>query len=683
MPHDGPIVSGGLPESVFAAVELDRQGRRDELLCFGDTSYQEVALKLEFAEFATPPSEEEATHVPVRDLRLRYAGHRREENDNFLRIQLADQSYAFRVNSCYRVHPDIDMIERWLEFDNQTNCDVTIDQLFFASLHFSPGRWDLLHCYGGWAAEFRREKNLLPFGSTVIESRSLQTGFVHNPFFLLSPQNEASEENGRVYFAQLAWSGSWRWVFEQRPNGALTAHGGYNPFDFELKLAPGENYVTPSLLLGCCDGGWGGASRRMHRHCRDNVLPRNDGELKPRPLLYNSWEATYFDLSHEGQVELAKRAAQIGVELFCVDDGWFGGRRSDQAGLGDWSVSDAAFPQGLNPLIEEVHRLGMRFGLWVEPEMVNRDSDLYRAHPDWVLHFPGRPRTEERSQLILDLGRDEVVSYLRQCLEKLLDEHQIDFIKWDMNRAVTEPGSVAGRGIWRRHVEALYAIIDGLREKRPQLQIESCQSGGGRVDLGILSRTDQVWTSDNTDALTRVQIQEGYSLAFPAIAMGCWVTHEKNHQTQRVLPLDLRFQVAMRGALGIGSDLSKLAESELADYAKWIEFYKTIRHIVAQGDCYRLQSLDDHGSSIVEYVLDDASEAVVSTIAVDRGVAQMIPPARLRGLDAQARYAARDCDGSIYAQAKGAELMSLGLEPNLGLGWYGPGYAATLHLTRE
>ncbi len=216
-------------------------------------------------------------------------------------------------------------------------------------------------------------------------------------------------------------------------------------------------------------------------------MPRPEGRPPERPVLYNSWEATYFDLSYEGQVKLARKAAAIGVELFCVDDGWFGGRRSDSVGLGDWVVSEAVFPGGLEPLIHEVHALGMQFGLWVEPEMVNRDSDLYRAHPDWVLHFPGRPRTEARNQLVLDFGRQEVVAHIEAVLNTLLNRYAIDFIKWDMNRNATEPGSAAGRDVWLRHSEAVYGIMDRLRRGHPALQIESCSGGGGRIDLGILA----------------------------------------------------------------------------------------------------------------------------------------------------------------------------------------------------
>jgi alpha-galactosidase len=541
-----------------------------------------------------------------------------------------------------------------------------------------------VHASGGWAAEFTTERVRLPVGTTALESRSVHTGFVHHPFYLLTPAAEpASEHAGTVHFGQLAWSGAWRLAFEQRPNHALAVHAGYNPFDFALELAPGERHVTPGLIFGACADGLGGASRRMHAFLCRHVLPRTSPPEPVRPVLYNSWEASYFELSHDSQVALARRAAAIGVELFCVDDGWFGARRSDRAGLGDWTVSRDVFPNGLRPLADEVHGLGMKFGLWVEPEMVNPDSDLYRAHPDWVLHFAGRPRTEHRNQLILDLGRPEVVARLESVLAKLVEENAVDFLKWDMNRSASEPGSVVGKAIWRRHAEGVYALMDALRRRFPALAIESCSSGGGRVDAGILARTDQFWTSDNTDALARVAIQEGASLAYPARAMACWVTHERNHQTGLRHALSTRFDVAMRGVLGIGSDLSALDDAELAEYARWIAFYKRIRPVVQNGALYRLQSAADTGTSLVEYVLPDASEAVVSTVILARRIAELVPPARLFGLDPGALYTAEDRDGKEYARARGAELMALGLDPNLGTGRWSTGYSRTLWLRRQ
>ncbi len=671
------IASGRLPDDPFPRIGVDRQGRRDEVVTFGDHTWQEPTLKVSFPGAAGA--------LAVRDVRLRYASHTIEhsvDGRETLRVRLDDPVQPFTAWLCLRVDAEHDLIERWLELENRGAQPVLVEQLAFGTLHLPAGRWDLLHASGGWAAEFQAERVRLPVGTTSLESRSVHTGFVHHPFYMLSPADGATERHGTVFFGQLAWSGSWRLAFEQRPNGALHVHGGYNPFDFALELAPGERHTTPALLHGACADGFSGASQRMHAFLCRRVLPACDPPAELRPVLYNSWEASYFALSLDSQIELARESAAIGVELFCVDDGWFGGRRNDNAGLGDWTVSREVFPTGLRPLADEVHRLGMKFGLWVEPEMVNPDSDLYRAHPDWVLHFPDRPRTEQRHQLILDFGRTEVLAYLARVLERVVDENDVDFLKWDMNRSATEPGSVVGKAIWRRHAEGVYALMDGLRRRFPRLSLESCSSGGGRVDAGILARTDQFWTSDNTDALARVAIQEGASLAYPARATCNWVTHERNHQTGRRLELSTRFDVAMRGVLGIGSDLNALDDAELGEYAKWIAFYKRIRRVVQGGVCHRLQRSDETGTSIVAYVLADASEAVVSTVAVERRIAQVIAPARVPGLDPTALYAAFDRDEREYVRARGAELEALGLDPTLGTGRYGPGYSRTLWLRR-
>ncbi len=607
--------------------------------------------------------------------------------------RLADPVQPLTVTLCYRLTPAQDIIERWLELENRGDAPIEIEQLFFAALHLPKGTTELTSVSGAWAQEFQTQRERLPVGRRVIEHRSVQTGHLANPFFLLNRPGQAWEEHGTVYFGALAYSGSWQLSFEQLHGTDVRVHGGYHPFDFGLTLAAGAQHKTPALVCGVCDEGWGGASRRLHAFTRERILPmavagvpavplaereessisedtmvgeesgtvRRPATAEFRPILYNSWEATYFGITEQNQIELARKAAAIGVELFCLDDGWFGGRRFDVAGLGDWTVSPDVFPNGLEPLIAEVNRLGMDFGLWVEPEMVNPDSDLYRAHPDWALHFPGRPRTEARCQLILDFGREEVVEYIFNALDSLLGQYNISFIKWDMNRSASEPGSVVGKAIWQAHVAGVYGIIDRLRAKYPHLTIESCSGGGGRIDLGILGRTDQVWTSDNTDALDRVRIQEGFSLAYPARVMEAWVTHEKNHQTGRFHELGTRFDVAMRGALGIGASLNALDEAELKEYASYIAFYKRIRHVVQGGELYRLERLEEADASTILYVLPDGREAVYSAVVHSHKMGQFRRTVPLRGLIASATYEVLDRFAKVRLTASGYELMVQGI----------------------
>jgi alpha-galactosidase len=690
------LITGTKTDLTFAPQAGFKQNpRRDELLAFGDISQHEVSLKVNFPSLSQPVGEHEAPHLPVRDVRLRYAGHKvvtdaqpglapthglataHTGSRQTLRVLMDDPIQPLRAVLCYRLTPEHDIIERWVELENQGQETISIEVCSFGTLHLPNGTTELTTLAGVWAREFITQRERLQIGSRVLESRGLNTGHSANPFFLINRPGQAWEESGTVYFGLLGYSGNWRLTIEQTPTFDVRIHGGYNPFDFELRLGPQERHVTPALVCGVSDNGWGGASRRLHAFTRDRVLPHPEGETDLRPVLYNSWEATRFDLSFEGQVELARQAAAIGVELFCVDDGWFGGRRSAQAGLGDWVVSREVFPKGLGPLIAEVHKLGMKFGLWVEPEMVNPDSDLYRRHPDWVLHFPGRPRTEARHQLVLDFGRAEVVEYIYKALHRLVSQYPISFLKWDMNRYASEPGSAAGKAIWQRHVAGVYSIIDRLRQSHPGLDIQSCSGGGGRVDLGILARTDQVWPSDNTDAFDRLAIQEGYSLAYPARCMEAWVTDTPNHYTGRMSPLNLRFDVAMRGILGIGSRLNEIDDQELVEYASYISFYKRIRSIVQAGELYRLERLEEFGASVVQYVLEDGTEAVYSVAVRDHLFGSYRPAKPLRNLNLKGVYQLIDRHNSELYRASGYELMTQGIP---GEAKQGAGYSRTLYL---
>lgn len=667
----------------------------EEVLTFGDVTIHHVTLKASFPSLPGPLQPGEATHLPLRDLRLRYQSHailddaepglapahglptRHSAPRQTLRVTLQDPLYPFTVHLYYRLAPEQDMIERWLTLENQGAETVSLDECQFATLHLPEEATELTHVSGSWAREFITQRHRLMPGVYTLESRSVQTSHHTNPFFLLNRPGEAWEESGLVYFGQLAYSGAWAISFEQLPSRQLRVHAGYNPFDFQLDLPPGGSHTTPALICGLSPEGWGGASRRMHAFAQERILPAPPRESDLRPVLYNSWEATYFGLSDENQIALARKAAAIGVELFCVDDGWFGARRSDRAGLGDWVVSPDVFPAGLEPLVTEVERLGMKFGLWVEPEMVNPDSDLYRQHPEWVLHFPGRPRTEARQQLILDLGRPEVVEHLFARLDDLVGRYRISFFKWDMNRPATEPGSVVGKAIWRAHVAGVYQIMDRLRRNHPGLDIQSCSGGGGRVDAGMLARADQVWVSDNTDAFDRIRIQEGFSLAYPARAMEAWVTHETNHITQRTTSLALRFDVAMRGVMGIGSSLNLLSEAELQQYASFIAFYKRIRPVVQQGRLYRLQRAEVNGVSIWQYALPDGREAVYSQVMERYEVGSVPTAVPLLGLNSGATYTVLNRQGAEIHRANGYALMTLGLPKEAG-GY--PGYSRTLHI---
>ncbi|MFF1677721.1 alpha-galactosidase [Streptomyces sp. NPDC058256] len=577
-----------------------------------------------------------------------------EADGDELRLRFSDSGLGITLH--YRMRGDV--VERRVSL---VNAGPALELLRADSATWTlPERdgWRLSQLHGRWAAESRLARSHLTYGEKVIGSRRGHTGHQHLPWVALD--SEATEESGEVYGCALGWSGSWRISVAQLPDARVQITGGAGYDDSGLlRLEPGESFTTPVFAGLWSDGGFGGASRAWHAYQRTYVIPDADQD---RPVLYNSWEATDFGISEDQQRKLARRAAAMGVELFVVDDGWFGARTSDRAGLGDWTPNPDRFPAGLKPLAEDVHALGMRFGIWVEPEMVNPDSELYRAHPDWVQFQQGRTRTEYRNQLVLNLARPDVQEYLWEQLDGLLSSAPIDYVKWDFNRCFTDagwPGERYPQKLWVAHVEALYGLLDRLRAAHPGVAFESCSGGGGRIDLGVMARTDQVWTSDNTDPLDRLAIQDGFSQIHPARIMAAWVTDSPNTQLNgRVSSLRFRFVSAMAGVLGVGGDLSEWSEQELAEARDWVELYKEIRPVVQRGDLYRLRA-PEGGLSAVQYVHGD--EVVVLAWLQAQRHGEPVARLRLRGLDPTQAYECRET-GEIH---RGAVLLHHGMRTGL------------------
>lgn len=605
---------------------------------------------------------------------LKYRGYR--ISGETLTIELADIDRPLTVTLRYSIDPATGIVGRSARIRNDGKAAVRLDQI--ASAIFTlPARSDyrLHYLTGRHGAEWTMQDQPVTPALTVIESRRGSTGHQHNPWFAIDRADLSTEENGPVWFGALAWSGSWRISIGADNLGRVKIAGGYNPYDFSWTLKAGEAVETPIFYAGYSDGGMGGASRTLHRFENAHILP--EGPVpKLRPVLYNSWEATEFNVDEAGQVALAERAAKIGVERFVVDDGWFGARNNDHAGLGDWTVNRAKFPNGLKPLIDRVHALGMQFGLWVEPEMVNPDSDLYRAHPDWVLNFPGRPRTEGRNQLVLNLARDDVRDHLLRVLDDLLKQNDIQFLKWDYNRNWTEPGwpemkPEDQQRVYVRYIRNLYYILGELRRRHPGLEIESCSGGGGRVDLGIMGYTDQLWTSDNTDPFDRLSIQDGFTHAYTPAAMMAWVTDVPNWANGRTTSLDYRFLSSMQGGLGIGANLNKWTDADFATATKMIAAYKTIRRTVQQGDLYRLiPPKPENETSATLYVAPDKRQAVLFQMLHSSFRRDNPPAIELRGLDPARLYRVRMIDGAalpdgVPVQASGAWWMGHGLRAPL------------------
>ena len=651
-----------LPER--AAFDLSTTTTPQEYAAWGAGLYTEPDLKATFAS-------------GNRDVVLEYVDQHQthDANSQTLDITMRDIKLPLVVHLFYRVYNGQSVLERWSTIDNQTKEDVVLEDAASAtwSLPNLENRNYRAHWLTGrWAGEWQLQSASLDVGSQVIESRRGSTGSQANPWFALEGPDAADEEHGPVYFGELGWSGSWRITMEQSSFHQVRITGGYNPFDFGYRLAPGESLTTPPFYGGFTDGGMGEASRILHRFQQGVILP-GAPHPKLRPVLYNSWEATEFNVSESGQLALAEKAAQLGVERFVIDDGWFGQRKNDHAGLGDWYVNKEKFPNGLKPVIDRVHQLGMDFGIWVEPEMVNPDSDLYRKHPEWAINFPGRPRTEGRNQLLLNLARPDVMEYTYHWLDELVSTNDIDFLKWDYNRNWSEAGWDAvpvadQKKIYVAYVHNLYAILDRLRAKHPKLEIESCSGGGSRVDLGIMRRTEEVWPSDNTDALDRLSLQDGFTYAYAPGVMMAWVTDVPNRKT----PLKFRFLVAMEGSLGIGANLNNFTPEDMATSKDLVAFYKTIRPTVQQGSQYRLIAPSRPGApserAATEYVSGDGAQAVLFAYLHSQNFGDPYPLVRLQGLDPKANYRLHPLDPKqliSQQEASGSYWMSHGLQLDL------------------
>jgi alpha-galactosidase len=608
-----------------------------------------------------------------RDLVLHYVSHSLDGDE--LTVHMRDISRAIDVNLRYSIDAETGILRRSAEITNNTTEPVTVVQAESGTWNLPPSRaYRLRYLAGRWGGEFQVEDNAIQPGSTVLESRRGMTGHQFSPWFAIAQNSQVTEEQGRVWFGALAWSGSWRITVEQDPLNQVRITGGYNPFDFSYLLHPHETLSTPIFYGGFTEHGYGDASRLLHHYELARVLPQSPAP-RTRPVLYNSWEATGFNVDEAGQEKLADEAASIGVERFVMDDGWFGERKDDHSGLGDWYVNPQKFPHGLKALIDHVHSLGMDFGLWVEPEMTNPDSNLYREHPDWVINFPGRPRTAGRNQLVLNLARPEVRDYILGVLDDLLNKNDIAFLKWDANRNWAEPGwpevkPDEEQRLYIEYVQGLYSIMAELRKRHPKLEIESCSGGGGRVDLGILHYVDEVWTSDNTDPFDRLFIQNGFTYAYMPGIMMAWVTDSPNWYNHRSTSLAYRFLSSMQGSLGIGADLNKWTPDDFALAKQMIAGYKGIRETVQRGSLYRLiPPSADNELAATEYVSPDTKSAVLFASLHSQQMQYPPPTIFPLALDPKATYTLHAIYGKLSPgsprQASGAYWMGRGIDVQL------------------
>ncbi len=616
-----------------------------------------------------------------------------DDEADTLELYLKDPDSDLQITLVYTVWKNFDAICRHTVVKNtSTSQSYKIENLMSASLDFAGSNYSLLQLSGAHARERHIVTRPLVPGMQSVESRRTASSHQQNPFIALV-ENTASETTGDVFGFSLVYSGSFTARAEVDQYNMTRVQIGINPFNFCWQLKAGESFCTPEAVMVFSDKGLEGMTQTYHSLYRTRLC-RGEWKEKIRPIVINNWEATYFDFNSEKLFKLADTAKSVGIELFVLDDGWFGKRNDDRSSLGDWFVNKEKLPNGLKEISDGIHTRGMKFGLWFEPEMISPDSDLYRAHPDWCLHCGKRSRTLGRHQLVLDLSRKDVVDYLEEKISAIISECGIDYIKWDFNRS---PSDVANEvlpqeqqmEISHRFYLGLYNLLERLTNRFPKVLFESCAGGGGRFDPGMLYYMPQTWTSDNTDALSRLSIQEGTSLVYPCSAMSCHVSAVPNHQVGRFTSLSLRGHVAMAGTFGYELDLNRLSEFELAEIKEQVAWYKEIRHTAQFGTLYRLKSprtknaFADSELYAWQTVEEDKSRAVVTvawTFAEANPSHELL---KLKGLDKEATYKIKSLGGlsiklmlrqffpgmpddEFYivpdgTEVSGAELMNIGL----------------------
>ncbi|WP_432840515.1 alpha-galactosidase [Dactylosporangium sp. CA-092794] len=572
------------------------------------------------------------------------------EGGHALAVRFADDVNGLRVTLHYRIPPGTDVVERWVELANDGPEPLRLERAGSAGFSVpTPHGARVSYQWGQWAQEFQLDHVDLGHGAFLVGSAQGVPGHRYAPWLAVRDRGDEAQAWG---FA-LAWTGSWEIEAERDTGGLTRVRVGRRLVDGPLELAPGERLTLPTAAGAFSAEGLAGLARAWHGYQR-----RLAGErLGARPVLYNSWEATYFAVDAGGQLELARIAAEIGVETFVVDDGWFTGRDDDTAGLGDWTPDPAKFPGGLDAFVADVRGLGLRFGLWIEPECVNPRSRLYAEHPGWVYSVDGRPLTEIRNQYLLDLGRPEVAEWVHGTVDGLLRKHAIDYLKWDFNRPRTEAGRAAD--IDGGHVTNLYRVLDELRRDHPHVLVEACAGGGARTDLGMAARADVFWPSDNTGPLDRLAIQHGFLHANAPHLLSSWVTDAPGLFDPRPRSLAFRFVLAMAGVLGVGADIRHWSAGQRAEAAGWIRRYKEIRDIVVHGSVHLIGG-PGQDRCAVQYTAPDERTVVVLAWHTGRLDGAGLLPARpvrlpLRGLAPAARYRAGE------RQFSGSHLGSVGL----------------------
>ena len=584
-------------------------------------------------------------------------------NDNeaeTLEITLEDNLIGLNATLIYTVFNNLNVITRSVRLCNNGNENLKLLRALSASVDFRDNEFELITLYGSHTNEKNIARRPIVSGIQMVDSCRGASSPQQAPFLALVRKN-TTEDTGEVYSFNLVYSGNFTAQVQLDPYGNTRVNIGINPFDFTWLLKPNESFQTPEVVMTYSSKGLGEMSRTYHDLYTTNLC-RGKFKNKVRPILINNWEATYFDFNAEKIKKIIKAGKNLGMELFVLDDGWFGNRNNDLSSLGDWVVDKSKLPNGLEDLADYTTSLGMEFGLWFEPEMVSEDSDLFRTNPDWCLHVPSRKPTVGRNQLILDLSRKEVCNYLIDSLSSILSNNKITYVKWDMNRHMTDIGSSSlpserQRETAHRYMLGLYYVMETLTSKFPNVLFESCSSGGGRFDAGMLYYMPQTWTSDNTDAVCRLKIQYGTSLVYPPITMGSHVSTSPNHQVGRVTPLETRAHVAMSGNFGYELDLTSLSSEEEEIIKEQISVYKEIRNIIQFGTFYRVLSPFELNEAAWNFVSKNQEEFVAFYFKILSEPGTSIRIIKFKGLNPDFLYKNLETSEVFY----GDELMNVGI----------------------
>nr|WP_296485775.1 alpha-galactosidase [uncultured Acetatifactor sp.] len=679
----GKKVSGDMD---YLLTYLDRGFSGNPFDAGADRTYSMDALPREYPDLGTGDYRNSAIAVRGADgsecCDLRYVGYEikegkyalpglpavyaSEEEAETLEILLEDPVSRVQVRLLYGVLAREDIITRSAFIENNGSSEITVEKAASACLDFVTGEYDLLTFYGRHAMERNFQRTKVEHGCFSIGSRRGTSSHQYNPAVILAGR-DTKEEHGSCYGCVFVYSGNFLCQAEKDQFGQTRVLMGLQEDLFHYPLKPGERLAVPETILGYTDKGLGKLSNLFQR-CIRNHICRGKYAHQARPILLNSWEAAYFDFDGETIVRLAKDAAGLGIDMVVMDDGWFGKREDDNSGLGDWQVNEKKLGCTLGEMIERVNALGVKFGIWIEPEMVSEDSELNRAHPDWAMRVPGRKPIRGRNQLVLDFSREDVRNYVFERICDVLDQGNIEYVKCDMNRSISDVYSMEkpqGKVLYD-YVLGVYDFLEKLTARYPDILIEGCSGGGGRFDAGMLYYTPQIWCSDNTDAADRVRIQYGTSFFYPASAVGAHVSAVPNHQTGRRISLNTRGVVAMAGTFGYELDPGKLTEEEKETIKGQVKQYKKYAHLIQTGDYYRLSNpfQDDCGAWM--FVSEDGGQALVNVVMLENHGNMTVSYVKLKGLMPDVLY--RDvASGKCYY---GSALIEAGIPMPVEMGEY-------------